>query len=96
MGEVFRARDTRLGRTVPEAYKILDQVKVLSSRQFVDAGTVAYAYAELHDAAETFRWLDRGFEERSTSLNMLKVEAKFDPVRSDQRFAALLQRMKLA
>ena len=71
-------------------------MKELGPRQFVDPGTVAVAYAELHDAAETFRWLDRAYEERSTTLVMLKVEAKFDPVRSDKRFAALLQKMKLA
>ena len=80
----------------PEARKILEQVKDLGRRQFVDSWMVAYAYAELHDATETFRWLDRAYEERSTNLIMLKVEAKLDPVRSDKRFGALLQRMKLA
>jgi tetratricopeptide (TPR) repeat protein len=79
----------------PEARKVLEQVKELGSRQFVEPAALAYAYAELHDATETFRWLDRGYDERSTGLIMLKVEAKFDPVRSDKRFGALLQRMKL-
>jgi TolB-like protein/tRNA A-37 threonylcarbamoyl transferase component Bud32/Tfp pilus assembly protein PilF len=79
-----------------EARKVLEQVKELSSREFVDFGMVAYAYAELHDTEETFRWLERAYEQRSTTLVMLQVEAKFDPVRSDPRFGALLQRMKLA
>jgi tetratricopeptide (TPR) repeat protein len=80
----------------PEARKVLEQVKELSSPQFVDFGMVAYAYAELHDTEETFRWLERAYEQRSTTLVLLKVEAKFDPVRSDKRFGALLQRMKLS
>ena len=80
----------------PEARKVLEQVKELGRRQFIDSAMMAYAYAELHDTAETFRWLDRAYEERSAGLIMLKVEAKFDPVRSDPRFGALLQRMKLA
>ena len=80
----------------PEARKALEQAKELSKRQFADLGMMAYAYAELHDAEEAFRWLDRAYEERSTTLTMLKVEAKFDPLRSDKRFGALLQRMKLA
>jgi serine/threonine-protein kinase len=79
-----------------EARKALAQVQELSAREFVDDTMVAYAYAELHDPDETFRWLDRAYERRSAQLIMLKVEAKFDPVRSDKRFGALLQRLKLA
>ena len=80
----------------PEARKVLEQVKKLGTRQFVDFGMVAYAYAELHDTEETFRWLEKAYDQRSSTIFLLKVEAKFDPVRTDKRFGAFLQRMKLA
>jgi serine/threonine-protein kinase len=46
-----------------------------------------------HDAV--FPWLDRAFEERDGSLILVTSAIEFDPVRSDPRFAALLQRMGL-
>ena len=79
-----------------EARKALIQVQAMSEREFVDAALIAYGYAELQDADETFRWLERGYEQRSSSLVMLKVEPKFDPVRQDKRFDALLRRIRLA
>ncbi len=79
-----------------EARKALSQVEDFRKREFVDDGLVAYVYAELHDADETFRWLELAYEQRSSSLVMLKVEPKFDPVRQDKRFQAFLQRIKLA
>jgi serine/threonine-protein kinase len=62
---------------------------------FFDSALVAMVLAELHDAAETFRWLENAYAERSILLIWLKVEPKFDPVRSDPRFAKLLERLKL-
>lgn len=79
-----------------EARKTLAQVQTLSAREYVDEYVIAYAYAELHDADETFRRLERAFEQRSSQLIWIKVEPKFDPVRPDKRFGALLQRLKLA
>jgi len=81
VGQVGKARTT------------LARVQKVST--FFDSTAVAWVYAELHDNAETFRWLEKAYEERSTQLIWLKVEPKFDPVRSDPRFAKLVERMKL-
>ena len=46
-----------------------------------------------HDAA--FAWLDRAYEARSANLWLVDGELKFDPLRKDPRFGALLRRMHL-
>ncbi len=62
---------------------------------FDDPYWIAAVYAELHELEETFRWLEKAYEDRSTQIIFLKAEPKFDPVRSDPRYAKLLERMRL-
>ena len=54
------------------------------------------AYAGLGDADEAFRWLDVGYEQHGSFMNLLAVTTGFASVRSDPRFGRLLQRMGLA
>jgi hypothetical protein len=53
----------------------------------------ATVYAGLGDKDQAFRWLDKAFEERSTPISFLKLDAIWDPVRADARFASLVQRI---
>lgn len=77
-----------------EARRILAEVK--AGKQYVDPVVMAMAYAELHDLDETFRWLAKGYEERSPQLSFLQAEPKFDPLRSDPRYGDLLRKLKLS
>jgi len=52
--------------------------------------------AGLGDKELVLSWLERAYDERSPLFQKLKVDPKFDLVRTDQRFAALLQRAGLA
>ena len=52
-------------------------------------------YNGLGDADNTFAWLDKAYADRDVRLTFLKVEKKWDPLRSDQRFVALAKRMAL-
>ncbi len=52
-------------------------------------------YTGLGDRAEAVAWLDKAYEERSSWLVWIKVEPRFDPLRAEPRFAALLSRMRL-
>ena len=51
--------------------------------------------ARLGDKNRAFVDLERKFAERDPTMPFLKVARQFDPLRSDPRFAALLQRMAL-
>ena len=57
---------------------------------------LALAYAGLGEVDEAFRWLERGYEERSSFMDGIKVTPAFDVLRPDPRWTRLLSRMGLA
>ena len=56
---------------------------------------MALVYVGLEDNDRAFEWLENAFETRSWQMPMLKAEAMFDSLRSDPRFPALLDRLRL-
>jgi eukaryotic-like serine/threonine-protein kinase len=60
--------------------------------EYVSPYDVATVYAGLGDADQTFRWLRRAAEERSTFIVHVAWDARFDRVRNDTRFADLTTR----
>ncbi len=50
----------------------------------------------LGDYDGAFEALERAYEDRRGWLAYLKIEPAIDPLRRDPRFAALLERMRLA
>jgi len=76
-----------------QALRILDELGVVSKRIFVTAFFFALVYAGLEDKDQAFMWLEKACEERFNRLAYLKVEAIWDPLRSDPRFADLLRRV---
>ena len=75
-----------------EAIKILDQLIELSKQRYISPYDIARIYAGLGQKEEAFAWLEKAYEERSSSMTYLKVEPQFDDLHSDPRFASLLQR----
>ena len=61
----------------------------------VPAFFVALVYAGLGDTDAAFEWLERAYRDRSGSVRYLKIEPRLDPLRSDPRFQALMQRVGL-
>ncbi|HEX6879344.1 MAG TPA: hypothetical protein VF135_03195, partial [Terriglobales bacterium] len=78
-----------------EARKALARLKNLSKSKPVEAGALAEAYLGLGDKESALNWLEKGYEQHSTSLSLLKVDPLYDPLRSDPRFQKLLQKMGL-
>jgi tetratricopeptide (TPR) repeat protein len=77
-----------------EATEILARFKDRAAR---GDEQVAYRIALIETALghndEAIAWLERAYAERSAALFLVNVELKFDPLRADPRFQALLRRM---
>jgi TolB-like protein/Tfp pilus assembly protein PilF len=78
-----------------EAHAVLNQLNALSSQKYVSPYDIALVHVALQENDEAFTWLQRAFEQRSLWLGYLNVEPQLDPLRSDQRFQALLRRADL-
>jgi len=77
------------------AEAILDKLRRRSEERYVPSYWIGLVYTGLGDADRAFEWLDRAFRERSSWLAWTKVEPRFDSLRPDPRFGALLQKMGL-
>ncbi|HSA92811.1 MAG TPA: winged helix-turn-helix domain-containing protein [Terriglobales bacterium] len=77
-----------------QAIDLLNQARHPPRGTYVSKCAIAIAYAALNDPDESFRWLDRAYDERDGWLLLLRWDRRFDPLRSDPRFQTLLARMK--
>ncbi len=78
-----------------EARNILEN---LESGKFLKGSLfrgMALVYAALEENDIAFEWLEKGYERRDESLTNLKIDPKMDKLRTDLRFASLLQRIGL-
>jgi eukaryotic-like serine/threonine-protein kinase len=78
-----------------EALRMVEELRELAKRSFVSSFSFALVYAGLEDRDQAFTWLEKACEERFNRLAYVKVEAFWDPLRSDPRFAELLRRIGL-
>jgi len=78
-----------------EAQKIIGELNEQSKRMYVDPYFLAQIHTALGDRDKAFQELEKAYEEHSSWLVWLKVEPKFDSLRSDSRFTNLIQRIGL-
>jgi TolB-like protein len=78
-----------------EAQKILDDLTVQSKERYVSPFSFALLYMGLGDNDRAFEWLNKTFDENPYRISFIKVNPRFDSLRSDPRFADLLRRLKL-
>ncbi|HKR60720.1 MAG TPA: protein kinase [Pyrinomonadaceae bacterium] len=78
-----------------KAEKVLGQLQMLGTQQYVPPFTSALIYAGLGDKDQAFAWLEKAYTERSVWMPSLKVDPKFDSLRSDPHFAELVRRVGL-
>lgn len=78
-----------------DALRMLDELKRRSKTGYVPAGAFINAYLGLGDNEQAFFWLERGYEEKSGIMPLLRVHPHFDPIRSDPRFVGLIHRVGL-
>ncbi|HEV2884959.1 MAG TPA: protein kinase [Pyrinomonadaceae bacterium] len=73
----------------------LTQTLERAKREYVSSADIALYYARLNEKDEAFAWLEKAMDERSILFNYLIADARFDNLRSDPRFPALLSRVGL-
>jgi len=77
-----------------EALKLLEEGK-WPKHKYVPPEEIAAVYVALGEKETAFEWLEQAYQIRSASLINLKVDPRFDNVRSDQRFSNLVRRIGL-
>jgi eukaryotic-like serine/threonine-protein kinase len=82
------------GRT-KEAREILEKLLEMSKQRYVPAYDIAVVYMGLGDKPRAFEWLSNAYEERSGFLVYIKCDRRFDGLRPDPRYEALLKRIGL-
>ncbi len=78
-----------------EARQILSRCPPRESAGGNLARGIAQVYVALGDVDAAFQWLHRACEAKSEALGMLLVDPKWDPIRSDDRFAVYLKKVGL-
>jgi serine/threonine protein kinase/tetratricopeptide (TPR) repeat protein len=79
-----------------DALKLAKEFKDLSSHAYVDPYNIAVIYAGLGDKDEAFRWLEKGYGQRSSGMPYLTTDPFWSEMRSDPRYADLQRRMASA
>jgi TolB-like protein/DNA-binding winged helix-turn-helix (wHTH) protein/Tfp pilus assembly protein PilF len=76
-----------------DAIMVLERLRTMSRTSYVSAFTFALVYVGLGEREQAFRWLQKAYAERVPELVFLKVDPRFDSLRSDPRYQDLLKRM---
>jgi Tfp pilus assembly protein PilF len=79
-----------------EARKILDNLQEVAKQRYVSPFDFALIYVGLGEKDQAFEWLNKTFDENPYRLSFIKVNPRFDSLRSDPRFTDLLRRLKVA
>jgi TolB-like protein/Flp pilus assembly protein TadD len=75
-----------------KAIEILDQFTERSRHEYVPALNFAHIYAGLGDHERALNSLEKAFDEKAIWIPFLKVDVKFDGLRAEPRFDALLRK----
>ncbi len=78
-----------------EALAVLEELKGRRDRQYVSPWGLASIYLKLGERGPALEWLERAYDEHDSTLVWIKVHPRFDTLRAEPRFAALVTKMGL-
>jgi TolB-like protein/cytochrome c-type biogenesis protein CcmH/NrfG len=93
-GDGFGVAYALAGRRA-EALQIAEGFKRDTARLGQNAYSIAFVETALGNHAEAIRWLNRAYDERSANMWLVDSEPKFEALREEPGFQALLQRLRL-
>ena len=79
----------------PEAQKAFDELLELSKHQYVSPGQIAIIHIARGEKDQAFQRLEEANRIFDLNVMRLKIERRFDPIRSDPRFEDLVRRIGL-
>lgn len=82
-----------IGGNKVAATKVHKELEKQSKVRYVPPYWMATLYAGLGEKDLAFRWLEKAYEERSGGMIWLSVDPRMDSLRTDPRFAAMMQRV---
>ena len=81
----------KLGRT-NEALQVLNTLEAIARDRYVPPYAMAQIHLGLSQWDHTLEWLERAYDARDVHLILLPVDPKWNPLRGDAGFVALLKR----
>ena len=78
-----------------DALRTAHELETMSRTRYVSPYGLAQIYAALNRKEDTFKWLQRAYDDHAVWMGYLAVDPIFDRYRSDERFKELLRRMDL-
>jgi adenylate cyclase len=90
LGEAYAC----LGNTAG-AFDALERIDTLARTEYVSPICQASIYAGLRDWPSVFEQLEKAYLEQTPWLSSLKIDPRYDPIRSDPRMTSLLKRINL-
>jgi serine/threonine-protein kinase len=79
----------------PEARELLEKLQKLSAERPVPPYHLALVYKGLGEKDNALTWLERAIDQHDPKMAFLKVDTKWNDLRSEPRFVALMTRMNL-
>ena len=76
-----------------EARTVIDELKQASEQEYVSETSIALIYAGLGEKDQAFAWLEKGYEQRAFQMQWIRIEPRWDSLRSDPRFENLIRRI---
>lgn len=77
------------------ARRELEKLRVLAKSRYVPMYNLALLHVALGNHTESLNMLEKAYELRDTRMVFLKIDPKWDPLRSEPRFIRLLEKMNL-
>ena len=79
-----------------QAHALIGELEQIAASSYVCPCNLAETHAGLGDYDRAFQWLQQAERNRSPRLTWINVDPLLDPLRSDQRFRKLLDRIGLS
>jgi TolB-like protein/Tfp pilus assembly protein PilF len=87
------ARVQALGGKQSEARGILKSLEDAAAENYISPVNRAKIHLGLGETDKVFAWLEKGLEERAVRMPYFMIDQQCDPIRGDERFAKIIDRM---